>query len=243
MVKNKNVKVSDFTISVSPRARNVWFKVSVEKGLEIVIPRGFSRRRLPELLIKEQKWIERKLKQIGQKRRLYPRKIPSSLPDYIHLLALDESWRVKYMETGSSIVRLNHLDSTLILTGDIEKKEKCRELLRQWLLLKAKDHLAPWLRRISTEKDLPFKKLTIKGQKTIWASCSPKKNLSINYKLLLIPRRLVRYIFIHELCHTVHLNHSRRFWKLVEKMEPNYRTYDKELRVAWDSLPRWVHKQ
>jgi predicted metal-dependent hydrolase len=107
---------------------------------------------------------------------------------------------------------------------------------------KAEAELLPWLRRVSQEVHLPYHQAAVRGQKTIWASCSGKKNISLNYKLLFLPSDLVRYVFIHELCHTVHLNHSAHFWNLVAEKEPDYRLYDTELNKAWCYIPEWVER-
>jgi hypothetical protein len=102
--------------------------------------------------------------------------------------------------------------------------------------------LIPWLRQTSQEIKLPFNRAAVRGQKTLWASCSSKSNISLNFKLLFLPPHLVRYVFIHELCHTIHLNHSRKFWALVAEKEPNYRQYDAELNKAWVYIPEWLER-
>lgn len=67
-----------------------------------------------------------------------------------------------------------------------------------------------------------FNKLTIKSQKTRWGSCSKKRNLNFNYKVLFLPPKIRDYIMVHELCHLKEFNHSSRFWRLVEKILPDY---------------------
>jgi predicted metal-dependent hydrolase len=95
---------------------------------------------------------------------------------------------------------------------------------------------------VSQEIALPFEQVTVRGQKTLWASCSAKTNISLNYKLLFLPPELVRYVFIHELCHTIHLNHSRRFWALVAEKEPRYKQLDAELNKGWIYIPAWLER-
>ena len=91
-------------------------------------------------------------------------------------------------------------------------------------------------------EDRGFKvgKVLVKSQRTRWASCSGRGNVSLNLKLLFVPAPLVRYVFIHELCHLVHPNHSRDFWGLVASHEPDYRKPDRELRQAWRYVPAWL---
>lgn len=73
-------------------------------------------------------------------------------------------------------------------------------------------------------------KIFIKNQKTIWGSCSKKRNLNYNYKVALLPDKLADYIIVHELCHLKEFNHSRKFWQLVEKAIPNYQERIKEIK-------------
>lgn len=77
-------------------------------------------------------------------------------------------------------------------------------------------------RFIDKAQELNFRhgRVTIKSQKTRWGSCSSKKNINLNWRLIKAPRFVQDYIFVHEMCHLVHLNHSPRFWALVDSHFP-----------------------
>ncbi|MBI3459033.1 M48 family metallopeptidase [Candidatus Azambacteria bacterium] len=75
-----------------------------------------------------------------------------------------------------------------------------------------------------------FNQIFIKNQKTRWGSCSSKKNLNLNYKIVFLSPEHQDYIIVHELCHLKEFNHSRQFWILVKKTIPNYLKIKKELR-------------
>ncbi len=75
-----------------------------------------------------------------------------------------------------------------------------------------------------------FNKIFIKNQKTRWGSCSSKKNLNFNISILKLPKELQDLIFVHEMCHLKEMNHSEKFWDLVEKKIPNYKELNKELK-------------
>ncbi|NET37705.1 MAG: M48 family metallopeptidase, partial [Cyanothece sp. SIO1E1] len=176
-------------------------------------------------------------------RRSMPAEPADTLPEQLALRALPEDWTVAYSQgAGAQIAATVTAAQHLLVRGPIENVEACRWTLRRWLNSKAHFHLTPWLRQVSQEIGLPFSKISVKGQKTIWASCSGKKNISINYKLLFLPGRLVRYVFIHELCHTIHLNHSKAFWSLVAEKEPHYKRLDHEINKAWRYIPEWVER-
>lgn len=77
-----------------------------------------------------------------------------------------------------------------------------------------------------------FNKINIKDQKTRWGSCSRKGNLNFNYKIIFLPAKAQEYIIAHELCHLREFNHSKRFWKLVSEMVPDYSEIKSDLKKS-----------
>ncbi len=75
-----------------------------------------------------------------------------------------------------------------------------------------------------------YNKISVRNQKTIWGSCTRSGNLQFNYKLILLPRKYLNYVVVHELCHLQEHNHSPKFWTLVSKMIPDHKLIRKELR-------------
>lgn len=74
-----------------------------------------------------------------------------------------------------------------------------------------------------------YNRISIRNQKTCWGSCSSKRNLNFNYKVLFLPEALRDYVIVHELCHLQELNHSIKFWELVARTIPDYKDRKKEL--------------
>ena len=81
-----------------------------------------------------------------------------------------------------------------------------------------------------------YGKIRIAEQKTRWGSCSTSGTLSFNWKLMLAPPRVLDYVVVHELCHLIEMNHSKRFWSLVESVMPEYKEYRKWLKENGDTL-------
>lgn len=75
-----------------------------------------------------------------------------------------------------------------------------------------------------------YKKITVRNQKTRWGSCSRNGHLNFHWRIVHLPEELFDYIIVHEVCHLLELNHSARFWKLVERIIPDYKNARKKLK-------------
>lgn len=241
LISGQLVALPRYRVRESPKAKHVSLKMSVQDGLEVIVPRGFDQSRIPEILHNKHSWIERTIERLEEQRQQLALEVSHALPEALHLRAINQLWQVDYHATHSPRVTLSEKDkSRLILRGNTSNEEACKTLLQQWLTHKAYQRLVPWLWSISQELNLPFNKASIRGQKTLWASCSQQHNISLNFKLLFLPPELVRYVFVHELCHTVHLNHSANFWGLVYQKEADYKAFDRELRRSGHYVPGWL---
>jgi predicted metal-dependent hydrolase len=80
------------------------------------------------------------------------------------------------------------------------------------------------------------------NQRTRWGSCTAHGRVSLNCKLLFLPRELVRYVIAHELCHTLESNHSSRFWAHLRQFEPRSDALHGKMRDAWKLVPTWAQR-
>ncbi|TKJ40973.1 metal-dependent hydrolase [candidate division TA06 bacterium B3_TA06] len=230
-----------FRLKESKRARHVRLKMSVQEGLIVVVPPDFNQERIPDILERNRLWIEKAQRKVEEQRRLFGRKSLESLPEIIQLRAIDEEWLVEYHFTASSrVTAIEKRENTLVISGAIEDPEPCRMALRRWIKRKALEHLVPWFYAVSKEKKIRVSKVLVKNQRSRWGSCTDQKTISLNQKVLFLPVHLMRYVFIHELCHIVHSNHSKRYWDLVKRHELRYKEFDRELRSAWEYIPAWM---
>jgi predicted metal-dependent hydrolase len=130
----------------------------------------------------------------------------------------------------------------IIVYGAVHDQDACREALKRWLQRRTREELAPRLARLAEENGFQFNEVLIRGQKTRWASCSSRGAISLSYKMLFLDPDSVRCILLHELCHTVFMNHSHRFWKLLCRFEPQCKAIQKRMRGGWKLVPAWVEE-
>ena len=89
--------------------------------------------------------------------------------------------------------------------------------------------LPKMIKEISLKINLDYNLIKISNSKRLWGSYSNKKVIMINFKCIVLPKKFIEYIIIHELCHSKEMNHSVNFWKLVGKYCPQYKSIKKEL--------------
>ncbi len=228
-------------IRVSTRARHVYLRLSIRDGLQIIVPEKYDLARIPALLEKKKTWIESTQRRLAKDYLNRPPELTYQLPTQITLPALGETWLVKYLEQSSNTITLRRGgENLLVLTGKIQSEMLCRRVLRRWLVQRGQEALIPWLRQTSYELELQFGKATVRLQKSRWGSCSRHKTISLNAKLLFLNPELVRYLFLHELCHLLQMNHSESYWRLVASKEPDYLAFDRALRYGMRAVPGWV---
>jgi hypothetical protein len=220
----------------SPRAKSLQVHITPWNGIEVVIPRHVSRERARDFVAKHRQWI----RDTWQRMREQIVDADLTLPTQIKLAATGEHWNVHYRHRAGSRARVTASGQTLIVHHAGHDERTARQALRRWLVEQARAYFSSYLPRISHSTGLHFKRLQIRGQTSRWGSCSSSGTLSLNYKLLFLEPELVRYLVIHELSHTKHLDHSARFWKLVEEFEPRCRELDQELGESWRDVPAWV---
>jgi predicted metal-dependent hydrolase len=236
------VTTVSYQIRVSSRAKYPRLKMSAREGLVVVIPDGFDEARVPAVVEGKREWIRRNEERLRDHKKFLVHQPPGALPERISLRAIGEEWSIEYRRTASpSVTATERLGRRLLIYGNVDSDEVVRGALRRWLCRKTREHVTPWLETLSQDRRLPFSVVTVRSQRTRWASCSSQRTISLNIRLMFLPHKLVRYALLHELAHTEEMNHSRRYWTFLGSLEPNYRALDKELRDAWRLVPDWIH--
>jgi hypothetical protein len=109
-------------------------------------------------------------------------------------------------------------------------EDAVRDALERWYRRRAHAEIAPRLDAATARAGTSYSRLTIRSQRTRWASCSDGGSMSFNWRLLLAPAEVLDYVVEHEVAHLEVMGHSRRFWSLVERRCPDYRRHERWLR-------------
>jgi predicted metal-dependent hydrolase len=99
------------------------------------------------------------------------------------------------------------------------------------------------VKKASKEFGERLEKVYFRKMKTKWASCSAKKNLTVNTLMKFLPSRLIRYVICHEIIHLKERRHNGQFWEMVSKKFNNYQDLEKDLFVYWFQVAGNAHKE
>ena len=219
----------------SRRAPRQAVRVHRTGRVEVVVPPRTSRATVSAFVSEHRDWIE-------TRRQAALRQKPPDTPFPPQLIALPgvyESWRV-HLAGGTGRVRIREGDELLWIAGDCGAPQVLKDALRGWLLLHAQRVLAEHLADCAREFGFAYGRLSIRRQRTRWGSCSARGTISLNCCILFQPPEVLRYLLIHELSHTRHMNHSRAFWECVARCCPDYRKLDRQLLDGWRRVPSWL---
>ncbi|SRR5690606_10278445 len=227
-----------WNVRVSRRARRLSVRVYPGGRVEVVVPPGASAATVHRFVRTHREWIDQRVADLSAA-------APHTLdrrPSHIELRALGRRFDVVYRpsETRATSIRTREEADQLVLSGAVHSEEAVGRALRTWLVDVARRELAVLLRQVAALGDFQYKRVQARRQRTRWGSCSASGTISLNACLLFLEPAVVRYLLVHELCHTRHMNHSARFWALVAAYEPDYKRLDRELLKGWQSVPGWV---
>ncbi len=197
-----------YTVRRSDRARRVRVNVHASTGVEVVLPVRAPERAAAAAVSELRPWIERRLREARE--ALASVAARAGTVPYLGtpLELVPEPGRTRVHRRGERL---------LVPDGD------ARPALERFYRRAARAEIAPRLDHASALAGTPYTGLAIRAQRTRWASCSSAGRMSFNWRLLLAPERVLDYVVWHEVCHLAVLDHSPRFWSLLERHWPDYR--------------------
>ena len=227
-----------WNVRVSRRARRLSVRVYPGGRVEVVVPPGAPASMVHQFVHTHRDWIDQRVADLSA---AAPR-AQELRPQTIELRAVGRLIHVEYelLPRRGVLVQTRDRDGAIALRGSVESDVDVAYALRAWLMDVAHDELGRQLKSVAQECGLQFARMQARRQKTRWGSCSSGGTISLNACSLFLDPAVVRYLLIHELCHTRHMNHSRRFWQLVESFEPDYQRLDRDLSKGWQQVPGWV---
>ncbi len=245
-----------YTVRKSKRAKRIILRMLPGKGLEVVVPWTADTACVPDVIRRFQGWIAKAQARAACAAPPAPcPRLPFSFPirgGAEHILVQTHSGAgtermnvttpLPATQDASTRVLVFPAALSAALPGGESQELSAAGLtwLREWVREEARALCSAQLFSLAAEYGFRFSGVRMGFQRTRWGSCSARGNINLHAGLLFLPPPLMRYILLHELCHTRELNHSPRFWKELFRVDPEALRHDKAMRRAWKYIPAWL---
>lgn len=227
-------RYSSFEYKVIRRKRKtIGIKITAEGEVIVTSPFNISEETILNIIKKKEKWIKSKLQLLSQHKSYKDRNFKSGekllyigkeLELEIRNLSSNKIGLLTDYSLNNNLVRISD-EKVLVYVDDnkLNKGDIIRELIIKFYRIEAEKLLRERTSYYSKIIGVSLNKVTVKDQKTIWGSCSSKKNINYSYRLVMAPIDIIDYVVVHELCHLIHMDHSKEYWRSVELVLPDYK--------------------
>ena len=207
----------NLNIDIKKTNRKKTVSFQIEKGIvKILVPKHLDKLRIDKLIKSKSKWIKTKLLKVDQI-------LPYRKKDYVSgedFLYLGKHYRLKILKGKKYNIELT--DKYLkIKIKSHTKDNKIKRLLNKWYFNNADNYLSELTNEISKKTGLNYRSVKVRNYKSRWGSCSSNGKIYYNWKIIMAPIRIIKYVICHELAHLKVHNHSPKFWMLLRSMYPN----------------------
>lgn len=223
-----------YTVRPSGRARGVSLRIREAGLVEVVVPLHFVMPPPETVLKRHAAWIFRTLDRLTRSGGVTGVSPPGE-GSRILFLGVERTIRLLREDRRRPSVGLTESEIIVCLTP--ESPEDIRPLLERWMRGQAESIIPLRVNRLNELWNFRFSRITVRNQRSRWGSCSRKGALSFNWRLVILPTEVADYLIFHELAHLKYLDHSDRFWDLVEKICPTFRQSERWLRRHGRSVP------
>ena len=220
--KEKNHECTEYRIIRSKR-KTAMLVVKSDGKVEVRVPNGVADAEIKRILSDKAEWITKHREQISIRRA---KKEAFRLKPGDRIRLMDERFPIKKGKCPAFEKGIFWVSSETLI------KEQVIQIYRVLARKILCEKIAYW-EPIVGVKATGFR---INGAKTRWGSCSGKNSLNFSWRLIMAPEAAVDYVVVHELCHILEHNHSKGFWKQVERVLPDYRQRQACLKAFSESL-------
>jgi len=228
-------EIGDVSIPVKryyERRRNVRISAGKDSIL-FRLPKSISVADDKKYHIWAKQWI---VKQLEYSKEAVLHLLPIKYVSGSSVLCMEKTYKlnIKYIEKVTSLAKINQDSILLSINNTLNAKEETetiRRLISRVMAKKYKPEIEKRLRLINHHYfNHEVKNVRLKYNRTNWGSCSSRGNINLSTRLLLVPEWVRDYVIVHELAHMNEMNHSKKYWSIVERVYPEYEKAEKWLK-------------
>lgn len=222
----RKVKYKDILIEydiIKSKIKNVYIQVKDEKVI-VKVPYKLKEEQINKIVETKKDWIYKKLIESGKRKKENKQIVRLLGKEYKLLIKFEENQFAKmYIENDKLIIEIPKSQS--------DKTEHIKEQLIDDMYKKVAEKEVDMAMQIITRiVGIAPKKYKIKKLRSAWGTCTSNQNITINSSLMQYDRKVIQYVVLHEICHLKYMNHSKEFWKMVEKYMKDYKEVRKILK-------------
>lgn len=228
----KVIEISDtgpVTFIMKNTCKNLRITVKHNNLVKVTMPVGFSFDKAMQFVSEKKSWIK---KQIAKNAAVNKEPLIFEESTFFktnhHILKLLKHEK----NTLKTVIDKDYINIFYPCNADV-KDPRIQSAVKKSILItwkmEAEEILPALTLKLASEHGLKFSSLRIRNNKTRWGSCSGKNNINLNLHLVRLPQHLCKYVILHELAHTIHKNHGKSFWNLLDKMTGDAHGLDREL--------------
>ena len=221
-----------YTIQRTERRKTATLQI-VDGKLTVVVPSRFSDKQVSDLVDSR---LERIQRTIANQEKILSRTETEFVSGH-GFKYLGRTYRLKVYRngTGQTALRNGRLEVWTSRNAK-EKSNDIKQSLIDWYQRRAEEKFQERLKVYQKKVGISVSSLRLKDMKTKWGSCTSKGKITLNWRLIFAPTRIIDYVVVHELCHLVCHDHSRRFWSKVMRLLPDYESRREWLKQNEHSL-------
>lgn len=199
---------------IRSKRRTLQLSISPKGRLIVRAPLRMPMKRIRQFVEDNREWIEKHRQRATETKK---KALPEEFREGGCVYFLGKPLKLQSWD-GKSFCRL---EDRLLFPRQLLGKPIAN--LEQWYRIRAREYIFERLKHYSARTGIGYSAFRITSARRRWGSCSAKDSLNFTWRLIRADPRAIDYVVVHELCHVVHKNHSRNFWKLVESFMPDYR--------------------
>ncbi|MFK9092119.1 M48 family metallopeptidase [Bacillus salipaludis] len=231
MIHTYSGKTIRFEIKYKNRT-SIGISIDSYGNIEVQAPKGTPDERVLQLL--EEKWnlIQQKLKEMKERQHGPQEKVYEHGEGFLYL---GNTYPIQIFQDLN--IEQDHVvfeGEKLLIYVKLLEDEKIKQALKRFYYQQCKALVEKSVSSYQSNFKTKPRSIRISDSKTTWGTCDSKLQLTFNWRLAMAPPEVINYVVVHEMCHMVHLNHDRSFWRLVGKIMPDY--IEKE---NWLALSNW----
>ncbi len=214
------------------KRRTYGIYVDMYGNIELRVPKQASSEHILKMLEEKYEWILKKSNEMKEKTKGFKKKTYDHGDTFLYL---GKEYPIQVFETEEVEKNITEfINDVLMVYVKGHEEIQVQEALKRFYHQQCKTIIEQRIKYYQNEIKVKPKSIKLASNKGNWGTCNSKKELTFNWRLIMAPIEVMDYVVVHELCHLLHMNHDRSFWRLVGKYIPEY-----EERQAWLAKSNW----